>query len=224
MKKLLIGLAALAVVGAVAGITVVKTFEDPDIQLVDLAVGAPAPGFTLPDANGKPVHLADFKGKTVVLEWNNPGCPFVKKQYDTGNMQKAQAAAAAQDVVWLTINSGAPGKQGHMDGEEAREFLADKGARPAAYLARSARPGRPSLRRADDPAHVRHQPRRQPRLRRRDRRYRRLTGGHPGRPQPCAGGAHRNEGGATRVRGDEPALWLQRQICGRLRLSDKAGP
>ncbi len=134
MKKLLIGLAALAVVGAVAGITVVKTFEDPDIQLVDLAVGAPAPGFTLPDANGKPVHLADFKGKTVVLEWNNPGCPFVKKQYDTGNMQKAQAAAAAQDVVWLTINSGAPGKQGHMDGEEAREFLADKGARPAAYL------------------------------------------------------------------------------------------
>ncbi len=134
MKKLLIGLAALAVVGAVAGITVVKSFEDPDIQLVDLAVGAPAPGFTLPDANGKPVHLADFKGKTVVLEWNNPGCPFVKKQYDTGNMQKAQAAAAAQDVVWLTINSGAPGKQGHMDGEEAREFLADKGARPAAYL------------------------------------------------------------------------------------------
>jgi hypothetical protein len=134
MKKLLIGLAALAVVGAVAGITVVKTFEDPDIQLVDLAVGAPAPGFTLPDANGKPVHLADFKGKTVVLEWNNPGCPFVKKQYDTGNMQKAQASAAAQDVVWLTINSGAPGKQGHMDGEEAREFLADKGARPAAYL------------------------------------------------------------------------------------------
>ena len=134
MKKLLIGLAALVAVGAVAGIQLVESFEDPDIQLVDLAVGRPAPDFTLPDANGKPVHLADFKGKTVVLEWNNPGCPFVKKQYASGAMQKAQAAAAGGGVVWLTVNSSAPGKQGHMDGEEAREFLADKGARPAAYL------------------------------------------------------------------------------------------
>ena len=134
MKKVLISLAALAGIAAIGGVAAFNYFEEPDIQLVDLAVGAPAPAFTLPDANGKPVHLADFKGKTVVLEWNNPGCPYVKKQYDSGTMQRAQAAAARDGVVWLTVNSGAPGKQGHMDGDEAREFLADKGARPAAYL------------------------------------------------------------------------------------------
>jgi hypothetical protein len=98
------------------------------------AVGKPAPNFKLADANGKPVTLADFRGKTVVLEWNNPECPFVKKHYDSGNMQKAQAAAAKDGVVWLTINSGAPGKQGHVTGAEAKAFLAQSGARPAAYL------------------------------------------------------------------------------------------
>ena len=69
-----------------------------------------------------------------MLEWNNPGCPFVKKHYGSGNMQKTQAAAAKAGVVWLTINSGAPGKQGHMSGAEAKAFVATAGARPAAYL------------------------------------------------------------------------------------------
>jgi len=97
-------------------------------------VGKPAPNFKLADANGKPVSLSDFRGRTVVLEWNNPGCPFVKKHYGSGNMQRTQAAAAKDGVVWLTINSGAPGKQGHMNGAEAKAFLAQSGARPAAYL------------------------------------------------------------------------------------------
>lgn len=97
-------------------------------------VGQPAPGFVAADANGKPVRLADFRGKTVVLEWNNPGCPFVQKHYDSGNMQKTQAAAAKNGVVWLTINSGAPGKQGHMSGPEAKAFVAKAGAKPTAYL------------------------------------------------------------------------------------------
>ena len=70
----------------------------------------------------------------MVLEWHNPGCPFVKKHYGSGNMQKAQAAAAKDGVVWLTINSGAPGKQGHLSGAEARSMLAQAGARPSAYL------------------------------------------------------------------------------------------
>jgi hypothetical protein len=83
---------------------------------------------------GLPFTLSDFRGKTVVLEWNNPGCPFVKKHYDSGNMQKAQAAAAKDGVVWLTINSGAPGKQGYMTGPEAKAFVAKAGAKPAAYL------------------------------------------------------------------------------------------
>ena len=96
--------------------------------------GQPAGNFRLMDASGKPVALSDFRGRTVVLEWNNPGCPYVKKHYDSGNMQRAQAAAKQQGAVWLTINSGAPGKQGHMTGPEARAFLASAKAQPTAYL------------------------------------------------------------------------------------------
>jgi hypothetical protein len=96
--------------------------------------GAPAPNFTLTDATGKPVSLADYKGRTVVLEWNNPGCPFVQKHYNSGNMQKTQAAARAQGVVWLSINSGAPGQQGYMVGAEAVAFVAKQKASPTDYL------------------------------------------------------------------------------------------
>ncbi|AGH50998.1 MULTISPECIES: thioredoxin family protein [Sphingomonadales] len=97
-------------------------------------VGQPAPDFIAADANGKPVKLSGFRGKTVVLEWNNPGCPFVQKHYDSGNMQKTQAAAKAQGVVWLTINSGAPGKQGYMTGAEAQAFEKKEKAEATAYL------------------------------------------------------------------------------------------
>ncbi|MDK2768486.1 MAG: redoxin domain-containing protein [Sphingomonas sp.] len=95
--------------------------------------GQKATDFKLTDASGKTVQLSDFKGKTVVLEWNNPGCPFVQRHYE-GNMQKTQAAAKAGGVVWLTINSGAPGKQGYMQGTEATKWVADKKASPAHYL------------------------------------------------------------------------------------------
>ncbi|MCR5876209.1 redoxin domain-containing protein [Phenylobacterium sp. J426] len=98
------------------------------------AVGQPAPDFRLTDAAGKAVSLSDFRGRTVVLEWHNPGCPYVKKHYDSGNMQKTQATVARDGVAWLTINSGAPGKQGHMSGAEARAQVAQSGAQPAAYL------------------------------------------------------------------------------------------
>jgi Redoxin len=97
-------------------------------------LGAPAPAFTAKDSNGRTVSLSQFRGKTVVVEWNNPGCPFVKKHYDSGNMQKTQAAAAGQGVVWLTVNSGAPGKQGHMDGAGANAFVAKSKAKPSAYI------------------------------------------------------------------------------------------
>jgi peroxiredoxin len=96
-------------------------------------VGRPAPNFKLADVNGTAVTLSDYRGKTVVLEWHNPGCPFVKKHY-AGNMQKTQAAAVKDGVVWLTINSGAPGKQGHMDGAEAKALVSEVGAKPTAYL------------------------------------------------------------------------------------------
>ena len=97
-------------------------------------VGSQAPNFRLADTNGKPVTLGQFKGRTVVLEWNNPGCPYVKKHYESGNMQKTQAAAKQDGVVWLTINSGAPGKQGHMSGAEAKAFVSSQKAQPTAYL------------------------------------------------------------------------------------------
>ncbi len=95
--------------------------------------GQKATDFKLTDASGKTVQLSDFKGKTVVLEWNNPGCPFVQRHYE-GNMQKTQAAAKAGGVVWLTINSGAPGKQGYMQGAEAQKWVGEKKATPAHYL------------------------------------------------------------------------------------------
>jgi peroxiredoxin len=68
-------------------------------------IGQKAPDFTLKDTNGKSVSLADFKGKTVVLEWLNPGCPYVRKHYQSGNMQSTQKDAASKGVVWLAVNS-----------------------------------------------------------------------------------------------------------------------
>jgi len=99
-----------------------------------VTVGSAAPDFSLPDANGKMQTLSQYKGKTVVLEWNNPGCPFVQKHYSSGNIPKQQADATKEGVVWLTINSGASGKQGHLDNAGAQAFVAQYHAAPSAYL------------------------------------------------------------------------------------------
>jgi len=71
-------------------------------------VGQPAPAFSVTDTSGKVVSLADFKGKTVVLEWVNPGCPYVRKHYDSANMQATQKSATGSGAVWLAVNSTAP--------------------------------------------------------------------------------------------------------------------
>jgi glutathione peroxidase-family protein len=97
-------------------------------------VGKPAPDFTLPDCTGKNVSLSDFKGKTVVLEWVNHGCPFVVKHYGPGNMQKLQADSTAKGAVWLSICSSAPGKQGHMSGADAAKKCAEVQSAATAYL------------------------------------------------------------------------------------------
>jgi hypothetical protein len=89
-------------------------------------VGDPAPSFSLVDTNGKQHALGDFKGKVVVLEWFNHDCPFVKKHYDSGNMPALQSRYAAKDVVWLSINSSAPGKQGNYAPEKASELSKEK--------------------------------------------------------------------------------------------------
>ena len=81
--------------------------------LASAKIGAPAPEFTLTDLDGKPVSLGSFRGKTVVLEWFNPGCPFVKASHTKGSLVDTAARHTKAGVVWLGINSGAPGKQGH---------------------------------------------------------------------------------------------------------------
>jgi len=96
--------------------------------------GAIAQDFKLTDVNGKTVQLSQFRGKNVILEWHNPGCPFVKKHYNSGNMQATQAAARKQGAIWLTINSGAQGKQGHMTGPEAKTLLTKQKSKPDHYL------------------------------------------------------------------------------------------
>jgi len=99
-----------------------------------VAVGTAAPDFTLLDSSGKKRSLTEFKGKVVVLEWNNPQCPFVGKHYGSGNMQKQQSDATAAGVVWLTINSSATGKQGDIDGPAANAYVAKVGGKQTAYL------------------------------------------------------------------------------------------
>jgi len=97
-------------------------------------VGEPAPAFASKDTKGIEHELGDFKGKWVVLEWHNNGCPYVKKQYDSGNMQKLQKEWTARGVVWLTVISSAPGKQGYVTASEADAYVKDKGAAPTAVL------------------------------------------------------------------------------------------
>ncbi len=86
------------------------------------AIGQPAPDFTLPAADGSTVKLSEFRGKRVVLEWFNPECPFVKKAHDDGPLKDLAARTTATGVVWLAVNSGAAGKQGH--GAEANQAAA----------------------------------------------------------------------------------------------------
>jgi peroxiredoxin len=88
-------------------------------------VGSAAPNFSASDSHGKTVSLADYKGKYVVLEWFNPECPFVKKHYGSGNMQKLQENFTSKGVTWLTIDSSAAGKEGSLKPDEANKKIAD---------------------------------------------------------------------------------------------------
>jgi hypothetical protein len=97
-------------------------------------VGQAAPAFTLVDSTGQSRSLGEFAGKTVVLEWTNAECPFVKKHYGAENMQAQQRKATADDVVWLTVNSSAPGQQGHVDGAGAEKIRGGARAAQTAYL------------------------------------------------------------------------------------------
>ena len=109
IKLILAGAAALALVAIARAETA--------------AVGKAAPDFTLTDIDGKAHSLSEFKGKTVVLEWVNPECPFVQKHYDkSGNIPKLQKAATSDGIVWLSINSAAPGKEGDYDPGRVKDW------------------------------------------------------------------------------------------------------
>jgi peroxiredoxin len=97
-------------------------------------VGQPAPHFTLADVNGKPVKLSDHRGKFVVLEWTNPECPYVRRHYDSGNMQSLQKEFGAKDVVWLTVNSTRESHGEFKTPQEMAKWMAGNGAAPKATL------------------------------------------------------------------------------------------
>lgn len=97
-------------------------------------VGQKAPAFELKDTSGKTVRLADFQGKHVVLEWTNPGCPFVRKHYDSGNMPATQQQARAQNVVWLSINSTEEASSDYLEPLQLAAWLSERKAQPQAIL------------------------------------------------------------------------------------------
>src|SRR5881227_3524381 len=87
------------------------------------AADVPPVGSAAPDFSGKTQSLSQYKGKYVVLEWFNPECPFVKKHYGPGNMQKLQGEYTGKGVVWLTIDSNAPGSEGNITAEQAKKIM-----------------------------------------------------------------------------------------------------
>lgn len=98
------------------------------------AVGQPAPAFTLKDTAGKAVQLSDYRGKYVVLEWTNPGCPYVRKHYDSGNMAATQQDAAGKGVVWLSINSTEAGSWDYMQPAKLVAWQKERKVQPTATL------------------------------------------------------------------------------------------
>jgi hypothetical protein len=98
------------------------------------AVGQPAPDFTLKDANGKTVKLSDFRGKHVVLEWTNPGCPYVKKHYNSGNMPATQQEAMGKGAVWLAINSTEKDAYDYLEPPKLVAWMKERKSTPTATL------------------------------------------------------------------------------------------
>ena len=116
------------VLSALVGVLTLVTVHAAD-------VGAGAPMFTAKDAKGATVSLAELRGKVVVLEWLNFDCPFVKKHYGSGNMQKLQTDYTSKGVVWLTISSSAEGKEGYLEPSKLGELAATKGNKATHVIA-----------------------------------------------------------------------------------------
>jgi peroxiredoxin len=119
----------------VAGLTILaRGISVPSAWAATAKVGTLAPAFSASATTGTSVSLGSHRGKVVVLEWTNHDCPYVRKHYDTGNMQGLQKDAAGRGVVWLTIISSAPGTQGHVSPGQADELTTTRKASPTAVL------------------------------------------------------------------------------------------
>ena len=97
-------------------------------------VGDQAPDFTGTDSHGQTHKLSDYRGKFMVLEWHNNGCPFTKKHYESGNMQKLQQEWTSKGVIWLTVISSSPGSQGYVTADQENEYLQKMHAAPTAAI------------------------------------------------------------------------------------------
>src|SRR5215472_18426381 len=97
-------------------------------------VGQPAPDFSGTASNGNTYHLSDYHGKFVVLEWHNNGCPYTRKHYESGNMQRLQREWTGKGVAWFTIISSAPGQQGYVTAQQENDYLKQMKASPSAAL------------------------------------------------------------------------------------------
>jgi len=123
LRPMLLALAAAALLVAGA-----------DRAAAAASVGQPAPAFKVADTDGKPVALADFKGRYVVLEWTNPGCPYVQKHYESANMQATQKAATAKGVVWLSVDSTARDATDYRSPAELAAWMRQHGAAASATV------------------------------------------------------------------------------------------
>ncbi|MGH9773152.1 MAG: redoxin domain-containing protein [Candidatus Acidiferrales bacterium] len=119
----------LVLISACAAVTAVFSLSAQAIR-----IGEPAPDFTHADTHGVERGLSEYHGQYVVLEWTNRGCPYTRKQYESGNMQRLQRQWTARGVIWLTVISSAPGKQGYMTAGEENTYLATEHSSPTAVL------------------------------------------------------------------------------------------
>lgn len=134
MKKAVIAALILGLGLAIAAFAKYRIDDSVADTLKERPTGSLAPAFTLTDTNGKQHNLADYRGKYVVLEWVNLGCPFVKKHYESGNMQATQKKAVDKGVVWLSICSSAKWKQGHKSASQWNDEIAERKMASTAVL------------------------------------------------------------------------------------------
>jgi peroxiredoxin len=121
-------------IGLCCAITIINLSAGMQFATAQALIGAAAPAFTLTDSNGRNLSLADFKGKTVVLEWTSHECPYVGKHYRGNNMQALQKKWTGQGVVWLSVISSAPGQPGYVSPQQANKLTTDRDAAPTALL------------------------------------------------------------------------------------------